>query len=144
MICKKNDCFACPYPDCINDYVRPPYKPSEAQKKRNIELHKQRYSRRKEAGICVICGKRRPMENRLKCSFCTARLKEMSRRYRQRDGVTPRVLMDGVGLCTMCGKSPPIEGKRVCRTCYDKLVHNLENAKGKNYKYPGWTISSKV
>ena len=60
------DCFNCVYPDCINDEVKPNYyqimkhERPDAYRRRLETIKKyarSRYQERKEAGICVMCGK---------------------------------------------------------------------------------------
>lgn len=41
MRCNKEDCFHCPYPDCINDKPLSEYVYSYEQKKRNYERIKE-------------------------------------------------------------------------------------------------------
>lgn len=100
MICKKADCFTCPYQDCINDYVPPLVQQSEERKKQLRDRSKARYQERKAAGLCVRCGKYPPEAGKVRCWNC---LKKDARNHRDPAAI-PRILFDGVERCKNCGR----------------------------------------
>lgn len=67
MKCKKNDCFNCPYPDCINDYVPPIRKQSKEQIKKKSEKMQLMRKEWAQKGLCTSCGKNRH-ETVIKCA----------------------------------------------------------------------------
>lgn len=131
MICKKNDCFSCPYPDCINDYVPPLVQQSEERKKQMRDKGKARYQERKAAGLCVRCGKYPPQAGKVRCWSC---LKKDALNHRD-PTATPRFLFDGVERCRTCGKPELEPGKKVCPECYRTSLRTIaiaRAARGKN------------
>ena len=82
------DCLNCVYPDCINDKVTPNY--YQIMKANNPEAYRKRvdtikayvttrYYARKEAGICVMCGKAKSVAG-IYCETCA----EKNRQYRRK------------------------------------------------------------
>lgn len=55
MECKKNDCFNCPYPDCINDYVKKTYPRKKQWVEHQTEYVSRRAKRRAAEGLCTKC-----------------------------------------------------------------------------------------
>lgn len=120
MRCAKKDCFNCPYPDCINDYVQPLYRRSVEAKERKNATARELYSKRKETHQCVKCGRKLPTgEKRVLCCTCNAKVTEQQRIYKREKGITPKELMDGENLCSRCGKSPPADGHKQCARCLE-------------------------
>lgn len=117
MHCKKSDCFDCPYPDCINDYVKPLHPRSEEQKERYNTWCRERRDAFSKEGLCRYCGKRPPDGGYKTCGICRAYMREKRRESHYRYGVKPRCLLDGVTLCGKCGKAPPEIGYRLCKDC---------------------------
>lgn len=86
---------------------------NERRRKRSAE----KYHERKEAGLCVYCGK--PSGSYAKCKQCRA--KEMSwyvKRMIARGENYPR---GDNGFCWKCNKVPAEEGKRFCAECSRKF-----------------------
>lgn len=129
MKCKKSDCFNCPYPDCINDYVAPTYKLSDEQKERFREYQRVFYQQKLEAGLCRECGKTPVVPGRTKCSACAKKDRERQRKRREAKNITPRVLMDGSFLCSRCGKSKPVEGYKLCAECLERARKSMAYAR---------------
>lgn len=136
MKCKVSDCFNCPYPDCINDYVPKPWQPTEEWRKQNNEQRRLLYQSRKENGVCVICGKCPPEQGRVRCSECLQEDRKKHEKSNRKKGRTPRQLMNGVDLCKQCGKAKPVEGYKMCERCLEKARERipimLSHKKGKN------------
>lgn len=136
MKCKVSDCFNCPYPDCINDYVAPYYPLSDECKERANERHRSLYQSRKDSGVCVRCGMHPPEQGRVRCSLCLNDDRKKHEKNSRKKGRTPRQLMNGVDLCKQCGKAKPVEGYKMCETCLEKARERaaimLSLKKGKN------------
>lgn len=79
---------------------------------------REKYHKRKEAGLCVQCGK--PMDNDgSKCNAC----REMERenyKYKQNHG-----------LCPYCGAEIP-KTRKLCAVCAEKKAERKRNAREKN------------
>ena len=130
MKCNK-DCFNCPFPDCINDDI----KPYDAEyHKKYKEMHREQQSERKRElraerkanGICVECGKR-PISRDCEtmCIDCLLKSKKRFADTRRANGDTPRVLFDGISLCAKCGKDKPVDGYKLCKSCLEKARQSI-------------------
>ena len=53
-------------------------------KESNRNQNRRRYKERKEKGLCVQCGKRKPIPGKVRCARCAARNKVNSANYRER------------------------------------------------------------
>lgn len=140
MICKKADCFTCPYPDCINDYV-PPFLPLTEERKEQIRARgKARYQERKATGVCTRCGKRPPSGGKTKCWEC---LGKDARAHRDPEAI-PRILFDGVTRCRTCGKPELEPGKKICPGCYRTVCRTLIDAREARRKKHFWDAENKL
>lgn len=136
MECKKNDCFNCPYPDCINDRVKKYYPPSKERLARQAVHITQLAKKRAKADLCTKCGKRPPRRGYRTCSECAAKSRRAANEHKWRNGTTPKVLMDGVSLCKKCGKHPPAVGYAVCERCLALCRNALDKTPSHNGKSP--------
>ncbi len=136
MECKKNDCFNCPYPDCINDYVRKYYKPSKERIARQTAKASAVAKKRAAKGLCTACGKRKARPGYRTCSECAAKSRLASNEHKWRNGTTPKSLMDGVTLCKKCGKNPPATGYAVCERCLSLCRAALDKTPTHNGQTP--------
>ena len=117
-------CFDCKYDDCINDYVP---KDAKEYKARYYQAHRdefrrkkaEQYQERKAAGLCVVCGKRKTVPNRVRCLDCLMRAKKHDTAGRRRRGMLPNEHFDGVDWCRLCGKEKPVEGQQLCSNCLE-------------------------
>ena len=76
-----------------------------------------RYKRLREAGLCVICGKRPAKEGRTRCAECTARVHaRQSYAAMLERNRTMRRTRTAEGLCVTCGK-PARPGHTQCFSC---------------------------
>ena len=128
------DCLNCLYDDCINDYVQPSQKEYKAQyyqahKEEMLAQKKKQYEERKAAGICVICGKRKALKNRVRCLDCLQRAKRHDTAGRRRKGMLPKDHFDGVTWCRCCGKAKPVEGKQLCSKCLEASRQHIAYAR---------------
>ena len=112
------DCFNCPFPDCINDYVKPSSWQSltDEQKARyNIkskELHKRLYRERKENGFCVRCGLKQAT-NGVYCLECY-----LKRKRQRKNHINQHIEWREKGLCYVCGS--------VCEAGHKVCIKHLE------------------
>lgn len=136
MECKKNDCFNCPYPDCINDYVRKYYKPSKERIARQTAKASAVAKKRAAKGLCTACGKRKARPGYRTCAECAAKSRLASNEHKWRNGTTPKSLMDGVTLCKKCGKNPPATGYAVCERCLSLCREALDKTPTHSGKSP--------
>lgn len=127
MNCKKKDCFNCPYPDCINDYVKKEYDRPAAYIKKQVERQSERIQQRAAAGLCTTCGKRPPRNGYRTCAECQARSRRYANRHNRSIGRIPESLLDGVSLCKRCGKAPPASGYKLCERCLESARMALDH-----------------
>lgn len=86
--------------------------------------NREQYRRKREAGLCVKCGKP-ALPGRVRCLECTVKQKGRDRQRnleRHKDTNYPR---GGNGFCYMCNKKPAIPGRRTCPDCAEKCRNNL-------------------
>lgn len=135
MNCKKNDCFTCPYPDCINDYVKKRYKRPPDYSKINVIRNRERQEKRAAAGLCIMCGRKPPRAGYKMCPECQAKTRNRQNRYNWETGKRqPQVLLDGVSRCKRCGKAPPAEGYKLCERCLESARRALDTVPSHNGK----------
>lgn len=87
--------------------------------------HKSLYNRRKEQGLCPVCGKVNKDKRYITCNSC--RNKKNSRTIHK----TLRDKRERNGLCIWCDR-PVKEGYKICKTHYQM---NCEKAKKANRDY---------
>lgn len=125
------DCFNCPYPDCINDYIKPYdaeyHKQYRAEHRDKVnERKRQLRAERKANGICTDCGQRPIAQgSETRCTECLLKLRKRSIEKRRKDGSLPRELFDGVNLCQKCGKDKPVGGYKLCENCLKKSRESI-------------------
>lgn len=85
MKCHNQDCFHCPYPDCILDYddISPRAQTEESRKKQK-SLREQR----KEHGLCTKCGQP-AVEGKTLCQKCLVSQREYIKNYRKKQKSKP-------------------------------------------------------
>lgn len=118
--CKKERAFPghimCP--DCMykaNEYAIQWHKDHQKEHCEQVsKCNKNRYYKRKAAGLCVSCGKRAPVTDRVMCVECMQRYK------RKKTGGNRQYWVEH-GLCFCCGK-PVVPGKKMCKEHYEKRV----------------------
>ena len=88
------------------------------------ELHQ----RRRNAGICHVCGKHPAEKGHARCYEC------LIKRHKNRKRLDiPRHARPSYGLCYFCGE-PALAEKRVCQEHYEIIVLNLKpNASPHHY-----------
>ena len=83
---------------------------------RNVLSFRKRRQARREAGICLDCGKRRVREGCVRCTECL-----IARRRKNRKSGIPRSARPEYGMCYICGE-PVKTGFKVCQKHYDHMV----------------------
>lgn len=81
---------------------------------------------RKAAGLCPICGKRKPKQGRVNCPYCTARINKKGEIRRRKAGVMPRYMMGNGEYCFRCGK--PSYGEKLCPSCMESSRQTIKLA----------------
>lgn len=117
MKCRTKDCFTCPYPDCINDYVKKTQTYSEkqlAEKAKRVRARKDMY---RNLGICPYCGKRKIDDGHKMCDFCRTYFRLHKNKSQHKHGVLPKELLDGIDRCSRCGRGLPVDGYSLCTSC---------------------------
>ena len=111
------------------------------------EYNKAIYKARKEAGICVRCGKAQARKGGVVCAQCEADIAEWH--YAKKAQLTPeereaylarernrsrarRDRLKAQGLCIDCGKRPADGGKIRCNICSSKRSQKVHERKVKN------------
>lgn len=117
-----HDCFNCPFPDCVNNYVdtRRYSDRSEVYKAYDRARQKARREAAKAAGLCIICQKR-PAAQGAKCLDCYLRQKRYDRAKWTR---TDREEWKAAERCYFCG-AERLPGQKVCRRHYRILTANI-------------------
>jgi hypothetical protein len=78
--------------------------------------------RRRDAGICYVCGKRPVAKGYVRCRDClTERRQKKDKRYKND---IPRNERPSYGLCYFCGEKAE-DGKRTCAKHYNQLATRL-------------------
>lgn len=85
MKCYNQDCFHCPYPDCILDYDDIS---SRMQTPKSRKNQKSLREQRKELGLCTKCGQP-AVEGKTLCQNCLEAQREYIRDYRAKQKTEP-------------------------------------------------------
>lgn len=119
-------------------YYKQYYKSEEyRQMKSNKAM--ERYNKRKENGICVICGKNNAAKGKVKCEFCLAKKRAYSRKaYSKKIDMSMDERRDN-GICIRCN-SPVYKDFKLCKEHYDALLERgFRNRKYRNDDFlRGW------
>lgn len=90
----------------------------------NSESKKKRKQRRRDQGLCIECGKRRPREGIATCSICRERDNRQKRIKYQ--GSTLRKQWMADGKCFLCGGEREA-GYKVCREHHQMYIDNAQS-----------------
>lgn len=127
--CGKNRAFynhvLCP--ECIEKESERYYTRAESEEQRvqRNGRRKEIYSKRKESGLCVRCGKKTSTIG-AKCLECYVGHKKSKDAWRER---TLKKGYEEAGLCIRCG-SGRYKDRKLCETCLDKSRRSAEYARG--------------
>lgn len=99
-----------------------------AQKKQMIqkstESKKKRKQYRREQGLCIECGRRKPREGIATCSICRERINRKKRE--QYWGATLRKQWVAAGKCYLCGDECE-KGYKVCKKHHQMYIDNAQS-----------------
>lgn len=130
MKCNK-DCFNCLYDDCINDDFEP-YNSERHKRYYNnhkeqiAERRRKRIEERKNAGLCVYCGKRKISQNSTcGCIDCIQKGKRKITNMRRSKGILPKGSSEYTGMCGICGNFEKLKGHKVCEKCLETCRKNM-------------------
>lgn len=88
--------------------------------------------KRKDAGLCIKCGKRAPVTGKTKCAICACSERIRYREYQMRKGGdVDRSERPGYGKCYFCGS--PISSGKICDKCKERVEKNLPSSFGNDY-----------
>lgn len=105
---------------------------------RHRKAQAQKYSERREQGLCTLCGKRKPENGFARCGVCRARLRQYAAKYRLKKGMRTHDERMEHDRCYYCGDKA-IEGKRLCAKCKGQAMQNLKGANKKiNWYHHPW------
>lgn len=110
------------------------------------EYTKQRYHNRKEAGICVRCGKQPAIPGKIVCLLCQAEYADYSRlRYEKmtdeekaehnRKHTEKYYANKAAGICVRCGKRKAAPGRVSCEWCLAKTNESSKKSHEKKGRY---------
>ena len=98
------------------------------------------YQRRKEQGICVMCGKAKA-DRGVRCSVCQNIVNRHKKEKSREQGTMPIELFRYPEYCSTCGR-PVMQGKRVCERCYENILKMGEKGRqAMALKKQSWTHS---
>lgn len=134
MKCRAKDCFQCPYPDCINDFVPKSRKNSPETIAKRIQKKSALIKERQSLGLCTSCGKEKPRDGYKMCFLCRYKARKYKESESRKNGLTPRFMMDGIHLCQKCGKSAPVHPYKLCSRCLESNRRHLDKTPTHNGK----------
>lgn len=132
--CGKNDLFGdekrCP--ECLAEAYKNNMKTREKLGKEHLKeiARKSRNNirqKRKEAGLCPRCGKRKPEYGFKNCSICRKKARD---NMRAKKGYCSGISRFERGICHFCD-SPLKDGYKVCEKHYQMNIEKLDNDKRK-------------
>lgn len=89
--------------------------------------HKSVYQQRKEAGLCVRCGKRKPLHNEVRCGICKQKMQLRRQERRMKNSELTRKERLERGLCYFCG-AETVPGMKVCEKHRDICIENANKS----------------
>lgn len=93
------------------------------------EAHRRLYEMRKQNNICVSCGQRPPLNDRVRCGICLSKARAAQEKIRRKRGQPPECLYRNTeGRCSTCGK-PSLPGKRLCERCFENACRALDRGR---------------
>lgn len=101
--------------------------PRDKLNNRNLR-ERERYHKNIELGVCPKCLKQKEDDGYVHCSACRAKIRKSDTKYRQKKGVLPRCLLDGIDRCAICGREEVVDGHKVCSRCLENCRKSLKKA----------------
>lgn len=75
---------------------------------------KELYEKHKKQGICVYCGKKKAIENRIWCGKCRKKMLGISQETYK--------WCKEKGICVRCRKEKAVKGRVLCTDCANKRM----------------------
>lgn len=99
---------------------------TEEARAKDAEKHKALRDIRREAHLCVRCGKQlEQSDSHVYCATCRMRARIATRKHRDKLSVNyPR---GENGICWQCNKNKALSGKRLCEQCYRHMLEIRKN-----------------
>lgn len=115
------------------------YKNIDKIRARKSESDKKLRQKRIDAGLCAVCGKRKPVEGLKYCDVCRKKINARDNQRRDLKREVPVFLYGDGKHCSRCGK-PVLEGSKLCPAHYKMSVEALAKANEAKRlkKYGGW------
>lgn len=86
-------------------------------------MSKTTYNRRKEQGLCVICGKTEPRQGGVTCEKCLEKQRNYQRETRQ--------FYREIGICPRCGTNKLFGDEKTCPECLAREAVIRKKSRGK-------------
>lgn len=109
----------------------------KASQKKTADYRKALRKKRREQGLCTLCGKKAPA-GRVTCYACSNKRNAYSMSLRRKKGI---ISFDerGNGIyCIRCCKPVEIQGNKLCSACYEKSVKQAEHMREFTKITPSW------
>jgi len=122
-------CLNCLDNESVGYYVRSSKWTDEERAAINLKHSikaKERYQKRKQAGLCPRCGKYKPESGYVQCKYCRVKDAQRVEKTQRKKGVLPISLRGNGSYCAIC--CGEVHGEKVCESCRQKLLKNLEKA----------------
>lgn len=131
-------CLECRFKDNERSY-KAYYKNTDKIRARISKNDKKLRQKRKGAGLCTVCGKRKPVEGLKYCDQCRKRLNARRRERADLKREIPVFLYGDGRHCSICGK-PVLEGSKLCPEHHRNALQALDKAHEASLlkKYGGW------
>lgn len=131
-------CLECRFKD-IEKHRERYRKNTNIIKEKNKESLKKLRQKRIEAGICTVCGKRKPVEGLKYCDQCRKRINARRRELADLKREVPVFLYGDGQHCSVCGK-PVLKDSKLCPEHHRIVLQSLTKAHEAKLlkKYGGW------
>lgn len=126
-------------PECKAKFANNSAEYREANREYSNKLaaksHRNTYWNRREAGICVTCGKRKALSGISMCAICRQKKADANRRVMIRKGnEIPRSERVAYGLCYFCGEKLDREGHS-CTRCFERNMARMKKVDNSNHPW---------
>ena len=125
-------CWRCRLDRAESDAIRWRTRTEEERKemiKNSTERSRRIREERKKAGVCAVCGTRKPKKGRVTCEICLAnRARKAKERRIEKGGMPWEIRIDG-HHCYRCMDENLVTGKKLCPKCYEQACTDLKKAR---------------
>lgn len=125
----RKKCWECLYKDAERKAVKRQTMTEEQkrlQKEKDSRWQKERYARRKAAGICTKCGKKPAASGKTMCPFCAASNRRAQEKMRRAKGQLPRDMLGDGYHCAVCGAD--VYKRKLCDRCHANAMRTIAAA----------------